>query len=521
MAENLPKFFLISTTQQRITIFPIDFVYQSMPEREMTTKGLRDNIQCSDNLTPRVSSSIVRWLVLAVVTFYLVTVGYNRACFGVVNNVYAKYFNVTSDAIDWLTQTMSAVSVTGAIIMLMVLAFFQCGFKSVCLITAFFITVTYSCHLSSVVVDNSFALSVIGQVAMGIVNTLSISMVPAVGALWFPKEEVATAIGISLSGIDIGNIAGFNIPAYYLNEKEHLPEELWREFVKSHLMLIFLVCLSLSALFLLATLMVVRDGPDVPPSLSEAVKGKFVDQKNRQENEVLSKLFRYLRLIRYDRTFLALVTCFGIVETCYMLEVLMMGDILRQTERDSEAFLDGSNVRASHILTVYAAGGLVGGVLAGLVLDATKRFKGVAVATGFLMAVFSVGFLANIVTDTIAWSYVTNSLYGFFNGACYTALYEIIAQHMYPCNELALGAWITFFVSLAGLVVPLIGRFLFDTVSSIGVLILQTAVLCLATVLISCTHPRYERFSVNSSQSQSEVPSAATPLVKQKVVGRT
>jgi len=59
------------------------------------------------------------------------------------------------------------------------------------------------------------------------------------------SEEVATAIGISLSGIDIGNVAGFNIPAYYLNEKEHLPEELWREFVKSHLMLIFLVCLSL------------------------------------------------------------------------------------------------------------------------------------------------------------------------------------------------------------------------------------------------------------------------------------
>ncbi|CAK8673767.1 unnamed protein product [Clavelina lepadiformis] len=459
-----------------------------------------------------------RWAVLTITTYFLITVGYNRACFGVVENVYAHYFKVTVEAVDWLTLSMSAVSVVGCEGLLLILPFRDLGFRSYCLATSLFIVVTHGCHLAGSFHWKLFPICVIGQITMGIVNTIALVLIPLTAALWFPKEEIATAVGISLGGIAVGNVLGFNVPAHFLDNKDDLPDDEWFTLVRSRLIAIFLSLLVMSVLVFFATGFIVRDKPELPPSLSEAAKRKL-----KLYDEIMAiqslwcRMAYYLKIVFYEKTFFALVVCFGVVETCYMLEVLMMADILRETRSELKNSTQ-SNVLAALFLSLYAAGAIGGGVVSGIILDRTKRFKAVAIVTGLIMVVFASLFSLMIYQDNINGGLASNFFYGFFNAACYTALYEIIVQHMYPCSEMALGSWITLFVNMAALFVPWFGRFIYNTLSAIGVLVLQAVVLLLATITIACLKPRYERYSMN--KEEREISSLSTPLVQTKEQGR-
>ena len=256
---------------------------------------------------------------------------------------------------------------------------------------------------------------------------------------------------------------------------------------------------------MITTFLYVTDQPEIPPSPSESAKRKASSEKYNLRISWQCSL-KYFKLACTEFTFITLVMCYGVIETAYMLEVIMIADILRFMRGEINTSTN-SNILASFYLTAYAVGALLGGILSGVILDKTKRFKEVVVASGIFMTVFACGFMLAVLFKSTVWSLVTNFFYGVFNGACYTCLYEIIVQHMYPCNEMALGAWITLFVSLAALFVPFTGRQIFNAVSEIGVLVLQTAVLLVATIVVACLKPNYQRYSINKQDGE------AMPLV--------
>ena len=442
-----------------------------------------------------------RWVILALTTVYLVAVGYGRACFGVVENVYAEYYHVSVDAVDWLTLSLSGVSALISFLFLFLLPLESFRFKFYCRLASACLVVSFGCHLASAFFRNLYVVALLGQLVMGIVGGLAVIIIPEVAALWFPSEEAATAVGISLGGIAVGNMIGFLLPSHLLQRDENESETTWALSVKARLSVTFSVLLGISVATMIGTVICVKNAPTLPPSLSEAAKRQSKSGSS-SEKPCSDCAFRYLKLVCTDATFVTLVICFGVVETAYMLEVLMIADILRYT-RSEKYYLTKSNVLASYYLSSYAIGALLGSITSGLVLDKTKRFKEVAIGSGVFMSLFAGGFLIAVIFKTIPWSLATNFLYGIFNGACYTCLYEIIVQHMYPCNEMALGAWITTFVSLSAVIVPSIGRQIFKAVSQVGVLILQAIVLALATTVIGFLKPKYERYLINTGSAES------------------
>ena len=457
--------------------------------------------QSTSENTAEIKSYKRRWVILLLVTFYLIAVGYGRACFGVVENVYANYYIVSVEAVDWLTLSMSAISGLVSFALLLILPDHALGFKNYCRIAATSLVLSFACHLIASFSRNFFALALTGQMLIGIVGAFAVVIIPEVAALWFPKEEIATAVGIALGGIAVGNMIGFLLPAHLLQRQDSMSESLWVISVQKRLTVIFSVLLICSLVALITTIICVQDFPEVPPSLSEQAKRSASKFENRGEDTHHHPM-KYLKLVCNNCTFSILVVCFGVVETAYMLEVLMIAGILRHT-RNEMYRTTKSNVLASFYLTSYAVGALPGGVVSGIILDRTKRFKEVAVISGVFMTLFAGGFLIAVALKTTPWSLFTNFAYGFFNGSCYTCLYEIIVQHMYPCNEMALGAWITLFVSLSSLCVPLLGRLVFNAVAKIGVLAMQIGVLFIATFVIACLKPNYERYFVNHGPNET------------------
>ena len=196
-----------------------------------------------DKIPSQLKSYKVRWIILALTTFYLFAVGYGRACFGVVENVYASYFLVSVEAVDWLTLSMSAVGGIGSLLILFVLPVSSFGCKIYCRVASVFLVLSFGFHLASSWSRSFFSLALAGQLAIGITGAIAVIIIPEVAALWFPKEEIATAVGIALGGIAIGNMVGFLLPSHLLQRQEHMTEESWTNGVKRELIIIFSVLL--------------------------------------------------------------------------------------------------------------------------------------------------------------------------------------------------------------------------------------------------------------------------------------
>ena len=444
-----------------------------------------------------------RWIILTLTSFYLFSVGYGRACFGVVENVYAEYFSISVEAVDWLTLSMFTVGLLMSLLLLLILPSFSIGFRLYCQITVVALVLSFGCHFASAFFRRLFAVALLGQILIGIAGAIAVIVIPQMASLWFPKEEIATAVGIALGGIAVGNMVGFLLPAHLLQRQTNISESLWAKDVEMKLTIIFSIFLGCSIIAMAFTFLFVIDQPETPPSLSEYAKRQANENEKSTTQSLRRWNMKYLRLAWNELVFIALAICFGITETAYMLEVVMIADILRFTRGETRKSTK-SNVLASYYLTSYAIGAFLGGIWSGYILDKTKKFKVMAIVSGVLMTLFASGFLTAVWLKSTVWSIVTNFFYGVFNGSCYTCLYEIIVQHMYPCNEMALGAWITLFVSFFALFVPLIGRHIYNAGAELGVLVLQCAVLLVATIVISFVKTNYARHSINSQGTETE-----------------
>ena len=158
-----------------------------------------------------------RWVVLAIVCTAISLRSYNESCYGPINNILSEYFEVQPWQIDWLNNTQALIFIFFSFPMILVTS--KLGFRLTVIIMATLETISFFFTTLGVAWRSTFSLAVIGQMFMAVSAIISWSIPPSTAAIWFPKNEVATAVAIHVVARGTGEAIGCIVPNLVLKNQ--------------------------------------------------------------------------------------------------------------------------------------------------------------------------------------------------------------------------------------------------------------------------------------------------------------
>ncbi|XP_077967991.1 uncharacterized protein LOC120325896 isoform X2 [Styela clava] len=201
----------------------------------------------------------IRWCFVAVVFFAIFTSEFSSCAYGIVNNIVARYFNISPSSVDLLP---SATFLVGSIV-LVVMALFHNHIR----VRAQCIILTIAGLLGSITVTlgflhNDFYYFVLmGQIFIGISAGISYVIPVNLAANWFSEKEVGTSIAIEFSAIHAGQMLSSLLYHLLLNDVLDSSKGKFDSDKVRNVFAIVLISSSLKKTF-----------PDVPESLTGTIR---------------------------------------------------------------------------------------------------------------------------------------------------------------------------------------------------------------------------------------------------------
>lgn len=434
-----------------------------------------------DNVRP----SVQRWFVLVVICVSIAIRSFVSVVFGQINDIFSRYFSVNANAIDWLTNTSSVITLISIVVLIaaggrrikvrpLCLAMTGSAFIGIVLLTA---SVMYR--------DNGYALALAGQIILGINNAIAVSIPPIIAATWFPRGQVASALSTTFVSVGLAEALGSYLPGSALfgddNQDVNFAEISGTssttdddvDTVGQKLLWLFAIPAILSAGIFVVAIAFFKEQPSYPPSEAQAliranelrvnVEGALSMSRSSMEaaNEIAPcEGFRLLR----SKCFSLVTFTYGVVAASASTSITLLSSIL--TEMD---FADGENSNANslsgNIMAVLWISFTVGPFIAGLILDRFGKYRPSAIASvcGVLFGTLGIHFA--MILNSVVGLYITHAMTGFFMGAAETTLFEIAAEITYPSPELSFSSilnvsWTIFFI-----IYPVVGRLVIESES--------------------------------------------------------
>lgn len=520
-----------------------------------------DNVENYPSPLPHplhIESSPERWFVLVIICLSIGIRSFVSVVFGQINDVFSSYFNVGAVAVDWLTNAGS-LSTLASVIGMIICGGKRLRLRPLCL----FMTGTASLGTTLLTAamtdrDTGYSLAVAGQITMGFNNAVAMSISPLIAATWFPDGQVATALAAALIFVGVGEALGSYIPSMIVftsgnsnfedfgSGSSSADLESIMEITRFKLVLLFVIPTGMAICIFITVYFFINENPRFPPSLAqalireEAIYKRDGDMKEDREHNISSMSRSSLaaatswngwsdasNLLR-RKSFLIIVFVYGIVAASGSTSITLLSSMIRNVNNnDSEKF--SSDALSGSIMTVLWLCFIAGPLVSGILLDRTRRYREIAVASIIGLSIGSIGIPLSLYCASYPGLFVSHTLLGFFMGASETAVFEIAAESTYPAPEITFASilnvsWMIFFV-----VFPVSGRFILNKISdnSIGPTVASSvpAILTVIAALLAicCLHPTYRRhtsptitINENGSITHKEIRSKSnerTPLL--------
>ena len=136
--------------------------------------------------------------------------------YGPTNNIYSDYFDVEPWQVDWLVVVQSVIFL--AISFPMTILTSKMGYRLSVLLITTTLTAGFLFTTLGVIWRSTFGIILFGQAIMGFSNIVSWSIPPATAAIWFPENEVATAVATQVVGRGVGEAIGSLLPTILLKD---------------------------------------------------------------------------------------------------------------------------------------------------------------------------------------------------------------------------------------------------------------------------------------------------------------
>ena len=388
-----------------------------------------------------------RWILVIMIGFQTIIIRYFMNSFGIVNEIYSSYFQISYIAIDWFTIVQFPGSVLGNVLLAYLFQTTKFGFRKLSLGVGIVSVFTNAAILIAFLLPALYPLIFIGEFLLGVCYTALLTMFVQLGHHWFPLNQVGFAVSFFPIFTTCSALLAFVIPTtLYLppprlnlnnstSSSINYTNENWFEEDKKRSLILSGASLSILIFLLVSLYKSATDYPPKPPTVAQMLFRQRLaeDDTNNKKSFFggFKSFMKECKLILIEKVMLQ-IAFIASVRYCFVaLQVMFMGQILRESFSPSKALPD-IDVLSGYILLGFELAGLIGTALSGKVFDHFKQHR-IQVAISMLMLFLASCLLAvGYYLSNIAILVLSNVILGFFLDFPTVVLYDAVVKQLYP-----------------------------------------------------------------------------------------
>ncbi|XP_014037805.1 choline/ethanolamine transporter flvcr2a isoform X1 [Salmo salar] len=352
-----------------------------------------------------------RWVMVLLFSSYSLCNAFQWIQYGIINNIFMKFYNVDSFAIDWMSM----------IYMLTYIPFIwpvswlldKKGLRLIALLATAINCLGTWIKVASVK-QNLFWVTMLGQFAGSLSQVFILGMPSRLASVWFGSEEVSTACSIGVFGNQLGIAIGFLVPPILVPNVDDMDE------LAYHISIMFYITAGMATVIFILVVFMFQEKPEIPPTLAQV-------QARSTPPEEYSYMASILRLLR-NLPFMLLVISYGLNVGCfYAVSTLLNRMIIEH--------YPGEEVNAGRIGLTIVIAGMVGSLICGIWLDKTKTYKQTTLAVYLMSFMGMVVYAFTLNLGHIWVVFVTSGALGFFMTGYLPLGFEFAVELTFPEGE--------------------------------------------------------------------------------------
>ncbi|KAK3921006.1 putative MFS-type transporter [Frankliniella fusca] len=372
-----------------------------------------------------------RWVILALFLLELLFNAVPWMQYTVLADVVTTYYGVTNSDVEWTALVYNLTAMVLVIPAAFVLD--KYGLRPSVLVAAVLNVAGLWLRVLGVWPDYFWAV-LAGHALVSMATNFLVSAPPRLAAVWFPADEVSSAVGASIIG-QMGGVSIGCLVAPVTARQTWTADENFRGFLVLNLTLAVLATVLLVAVFFLFD-----QAPAYPPSPAQAAAQAAVHDKSGEQ----TNYFRSLLKICRNGGFLLLLLSFNIILSVYVAITTVLN-------RDISEFFPERASETGYLATLLCLTGMVATFGFGVALDRTKKFKELSGICYFGGLASILMFSVTIATSSMEVLYVVAGIVGVFMTSYFVPAYEWAVELTYPepeGNPTSLLNWLMQFSSL-------------------------------------------------------------------------
>ncbi|XP_017306463.1 feline leukemia virus subgroup C receptor-related protein 2 isoform X2 [Ictalurus punctatus] len=352
-----------------------------------------------------------RWLIVILFSSYSLCNSYQWIQYGIINNIFMKFYNVDSFTIDWMSMIYMLTYIP--LIFPVTWLLEKKGLRVVALAAT-----ALNCAGTWIKVASArpdlFPVTFLGQVTCSVAQVFILGMPSRIASVWFGSNEVSTACSIGVFGNQLGIAIGFLVPPILVPNVEDMDE------LANHIQVMFYITAGVATFLFILVIMVFQERPALPPSQSQA-SARLIP------TESYSYLSSILRLLR-NTPFILLIISYGLNVGCfYAVGTLLNQMIIKH--------YPGEEVNAGRIGLTIIIAGMVSSLICGIWLDRTKMYKQTTLAV-YTMSLVGLAVYSFTLDLGHLWVvFITAGALGFFMTGYLPLGFEFAVELTYPESE--------------------------------------------------------------------------------------
>ena len=454
----------------------------------------------------------LRWWIGAFFGLQLVLIRMIMNSFGIVNNIYKAYFNISYYAIDWFTLIQIVGTIASSILLALLTFNAITKFRKLFIIMVSLTLLSCSTLLVSFAYPFLYGLIYLGQFVIGFSWEVSNGLIIALASNWFPENQSGIAMTFQSLGMAVGAFLAFLIlghlvtppPNNFSNvtnttwQFENTTDEIsfsnWQVESQRNFLFFYSCVLLICVIIIIFTLIFVSDYPPKPPSIAQALLR--AQNKQSQPNNILKNFGNFVsacKSLMFDKVmFLAVLICY-IPESLNDLQRLLMGQILRDVfiARNS-----GSSVNAmsGYALMVYEVGSFIGYFISGLLVDFCKKHSKLILYVALLATTAAnIGLAVGYYYHSAETVFIFIALFGIALGLCRIPILGMIVEHTYPTNPAFVFLLFDAEGEIVVVIISQICRLLLDFIDVVAVFVFMILLIILSMILTAFLNPKYKK----------------------------
>ncbi|CAG9821941.1 unnamed protein product [Phaedon cochleariae] len=420
-----------------------------------------------------------RWIALIIFCLCTIVNFMQFLQFSIISNVITKYYDIDSSLVD----------LTGLIFFVVyIILFLPVSY----LIEKFNLKVTAVVStgftLAGTVVKlfcsdpSRFYIVLIGQGLCAVGQVYLLSIPSKFASVWFGADQVSTACAIAVLGTQLGAAIGSILPPF-LVEHDQDSESIGDAI---HQMAIYNVILA--CVVFIVVVVFFKAKPQLPPSQSQ------LQLLTCSEDQ--SSFFSNCKTLFKNRDFLLVLQIFGIFNGLWNSFGILVNNIY------INYFPEGQTDIGIITLLAIIAGGCIGSVVFGFVLDQTHEFKKTSIA---VLLSSSISFIIMIFTLSMKYriaTYFTIPLFGFFIASSLVLGFEYALEVTYPIPESTSCSVLNATIFVFSIIATLAIEGLIDAIGYLYTFVIILVVFILSTINLYFISPNLRRRNANLNSQE-------------------